>query len=95
MEDYLAVADGAFTKDELLHYESEVIIVLDFRLVRSTPLRFLLRFGAVMGLNSRLMMLARFLLELTLLHSKFSAIRPSHLAAGGGLSLPQTHEARQ
>src|SRR3990167_458029 len=36
MDDYLAVADGAFTKEELLHYESEVIIVLDFRLVRST-----------------------------------------------------------
>lgn len=82
MDDYLAVADGAFTKEELLHYESEVIIVLDFRLVRSTPLRFLLRFGNIMGLNSRPMMLARFLLELTLLHSRFSAIRPSHLAAG-------------
>jgi hypothetical protein len=61
--------------------ESEILLSMNFDLGVVTSSIFLEKFGVLAGLDEKTMMLCRYLIELTLLDSKFLKFAPSNIAA--------------
>jgi hypothetical protein len=82
IKEYVTVCDNAYTREQLLEQESQILLALEFNLVRPTSLEFLELFQQRLGLQEGHFVFARYLLEnclldySCLLHDKLS------LAAG-------------
>jgi cyclin B len=85
LKDFVYITDNAYTKEEILEMESDILCVLDFNLQQTSPYRFLERYTKVMKCDSVAFYLSQYLLELGLLDSKMAKFLPSEQAAAAVL----------
>ena len=85
LKDFVYITDNAYTKEEILEMECDILCVLDFNLQQTSPYRFLERYTKVMKCDSVSFYLAQYLLELGLLDSKMAKFLPSEQAAAAVL----------
>ncbi|KAM9366488.1 G2/mitotic-specific cyclin-B2-like [Symphorus nematophorus] len=79
--DFAYITDNAFTKAQILEMEQLVLKTLNFQLGRPLPLHFLRRASKVANSDVERHMLAKYLMELTLIDYDMVHYRPSEIAA--------------
>ncbi|XP_054627333.1 G2/mitotic-specific cyclin-B2 [Dunckerocampus dactyliophorus] len=79
--DFAYITDNAFTKAQILEMEQLVLKTLNFQLGRPLPLHFLRRASKVSNSDTARHMLAKYLMELTLIDYDMVHYRPSEIAA--------------
>ena len=85
VKDFVYITDNAYTKEEVLEMESDILQTLDFDIQQTSSYRFLERYTKVMRSDSVTFFLAQYLLELGLLDSKMNKFLPSEQAAASVL----------
>jgi len=85
VKDFVYITDNAYTKEEVLEMESDILQTLDFDIQQTSSYRFLERYTKVMKSDSVTFFLAQYLLELGLLDSKMNKFLPSEQAAASVL----------
>jgi len=84
--DICYIMDNAYTRDEILDMEVSILNVLKFRVTVPSALQFLVFLIKGMGMRARddyHFFLAQYLVESTLLDTKFLKYKPSEIAAAG------------
>lgn len=90
LKDFLIISADAYDKSQMLHMETIILNTLNFELTTVSSLRFLQRFLNLPGVDRMasqemdavlVRLVAMYLLENTLQHSKFLQYKPSTLAA--------------
>ncbi|XP_049573153.1 G2/mitotic-specific cyclin-B2 isoform X2 [Syngnathus scovelli] len=79
--DFAYITDSAFTNAQILEMEQLVLKTLNFQLGRPLPLHFLRRASKVANCDTERHMLAKYLMELTLIDYEMVHYRPSEVAA--------------
>jgi len=77
----LPLTGNMFTISDLARLEREVLVELNWRLVRQTPAVFLHYYSQIVGNKGRLFRLARAVLDLCLTQTWYGTIKPSILAS--------------
>ncbi len=88
MEDFVYIADGSFSREELIRMEALIVNVLEFRVTVATPLPFVtrtLKAAAAHDADPRVALVAHYALELALCDYNSLHFRPSHLSAAAVL----------
>jgi cyclin B len=85
LRDLIYICDKAYTKDEILQMEIEVLTTVDFNLRPPTAVPFLDRFCRLNGCNESHRCLVQYLTELSLPEIKMIKYAPSHVAAAAVL----------
>eukprot|EP00347_Sterkiella_histriomuscorum_P012476 403368431 len=85
VKDLVYITDNAYTKDEILQMESNILVALDFSIQQNSQYRFLERYCKVTKSDSILLTLGQYFLELGLLDSKMSKFTTSEQAAAAVL----------
>lgn len=80
---FIYMADGGYTDEEVLKAERYVLQVLDFALQYPGPLSFLRRCSKADNYDIQTRTYAKFLMEISLLDHRFLQVRPSMTAAAG------------
>lgn len=81
IRDLVYVCDKAYTKEEIIKMEGQIIEALNFDLISTSPLRFLEYYGTkVARLDEKNFMLCRYLIEMSLLEYKMLKYKPSMIA---------------
>jgi hypothetical protein len=75
------VTDGAYSRQEIIEMEQQVLSALDYNVLHHSPLRFLDRYIIAVGAEQSEAYLAHYLLELAQLDSKMNQFTPSLQAA--------------
>ncbi|KAH6586620.1 hypothetical protein BASA50_009359 [Batrachochytrium salamandrivorans] len=83
IQNFLYMADGGYTDDEILRAERYVLQVLDFALQYPTPMSFLRRCSKADGYDIQTRTLAKYLMEVSLVDHRFICFPPSQIAAAG------------
>lgn len=65
-KDFVYISDHAYTKAQMFSKELEILTALDYTITIPSPYRFLERYARIANLNDLEMMLASYLLELSL-----------------------------
>lgn len=94
VRDLVHITDNAFSREEVLDMESQVLETLEFNLTTASPYRFLQRFCTLAEANSRIETLGQYLLELSLVEYKMLKYRGS-LVAAAALYLASKLERRE
>ncbi len=81
VKDFAYITDNAYTKDEILTMEQQILSVLDFNLRFPSSYRFLQNFVRHLGCKQRTQYLAQYLIELSLVDCKMAKYKPSTIAA--------------
>lgn len=81
MDDFIYICDDAYKQHQFIAMESRIIRSLGFDINIPIPYRFLRRYAKAAFANIETLTLARFLLESSLLESRFITCRASHIAA--------------
>lgn len=81
LPDYKFIADNAYSKNEILKMEKDILIALEFDITVPSAYSFLLRFKKVEKPTEKLFYLAQYLIELTLMEQKMLVYQPSLIAA--------------
>lgn len=81
ISDLTYVANGAYKPVEVRVMEESILSTLDWSLGRPTPLHFLRRIEGAGKVAKTSLSMAKYALEICLLHQEMSPIRPSELAA--------------
>ena len=92
VNDFVAISDKAYTRDQILQYEGIMLQALEFNLTQPSALRFAERYTRVAGeaipmlvndSNTREQVdhLTKYIIELTLQVYSFLQYRPSHIAS--------------
>ena len=81
LRDFVYVTDKAYTKSQILNMEGRILSNLNFNVTVSSSYLFLQRFSKLMGMNEKAYMMARYLLELSLVEYSFLKYTPSNIAA--------------
>jgi hypothetical protein len=66
IKDFIEVTDNSYTRAEVLQMEGSILEILEFNLTSPSPYRFMERYARVLDLDAKTTMLARFILELSL-----------------------------
>lgn len=91
VKDFVYITDNAYTKEEILSMERKMLTTLDFNIQITSSFRFLQRFSHVAKANELVVNMARYLIELSLVHYKMMKYSNSNLAASAlYLSLKMT-----
>jgi len=85
VRDFVYITDKAYTKDEILAMEVNMLTALDFHLNCPTVAHFLERYQRVNGCTAEGRHLMQYVLELTLPEFKMLRYDPSHLVAAAAL----------
>jgi len=80
--DFVYISDGAFTKDQILSMEQQILNTLNFNLLHPSPLHFLRRYSKAAGSDYTIHTLCKYLIELMLLDVSFLKYNSSEIAAG-------------
>jgi cyclin B len=80
--DFVYISDGAFTKDQILSMEQQILNALNFNLLHPSPLHFLRRFSKAAGSDYTIHSLCKYLIELMLLDISYLKFNASEIAAG-------------
>ena len=75
--DFVHIADRAYTKDQVLKMELDILDALDFAITVPSAWRFLERFAKVAAIDEPSFFLARYLLELSLIEQHMLKFHPS------------------
>ncbi|KAJ9100628.1 hypothetical protein QFC21_003672 [Naganishia friedmannii] len=78
---FLYMADGGYTDDEILAAEKYVLTTLSFDLSYPNPMHFLRRVSKAEGYDIQSRTVAKYLMEISLVDERFLHIEPSRLAA--------------
>jgi len=81
IKDFVYVTDKAYSREEILDMEGKILAALEFKLTTTTSYRFLERYANVHDADERTFMLARYLIELSLIECRMLKYTPSNLAA--------------
>lgn len=81
VRDFVYICDKAFSKEDILALEIQILNALNFSLTPATPLHFLRRFSKAARSDSTTHTLSKFLVELTLPEYEMLAFKPSTMAA--------------
>ena len=81
IRDFVYITDKAYTKEQILEMEYDLLRTLDFNLTVPSPYRFLERFTKLSSSTDLTFNLARYLLELSFLELNMLRWKPSHLAS--------------
>lgn len=81
VRDFVFICDNAYTKDDILALEIQMLNALNFSLTPATPLHFLRRFSKAARSDSTTHTLSKYLAELTLPEYELLAFKPSTIAA--------------
>jgi len=79
--DFVYIADGAYTKQQILLMEQTMLNTLNFNITHPSPLHFLRRYSKAGGSDYSLHTLCKYLIEMVLIDIKFLKYAPSLLAA--------------
>eukprot|EP01123_Difflugia_compressa_P011628 TRINITY_DN471_c0_g1_i12.p1 TRINITY_DN471_c0_g1~~TRINITY_DN471_c0_g1_i12.p1 ORF type:complete len:220 (-),score=46.93 TRINITY_DN471_c0_g1_i12:437-1096(-) len=79
--DFVYISDGAYTKQNILKMEQNILNTLQFNLTHPSPLHFLRRYSKAAGSDYTLHTLCKYLIELMLVDVKFLRFAPSLVAA--------------
>jgi cyclin B len=85
VKDFVYITDNAYSKEEILTMEFDILQTLDFDIQQTSSYRFLERYTKVMKSDSVTFYLSQYLLELGLLDSKMNKFLPSEQAAAAVL----------
>ena len=80
---FIYMADGGYTDDEILQAEQYVLQTLDFNLSYPNPMNFLRRVSKADQYDIQVRTVAKYLLEISLVDHHFLCFPPSALAAAG------------
>jgi hypothetical protein len=96
VRDFVYITDKAYTKEEILAMENDILMTLDMNVTAPSSYRFLERFGRVARVtqDSSTFLLSRYLIELTLIEYRMLKYCPSNIA-GSALFLAQKIMNRQ
>ncbi|KRW98108.1 Cyclin-like protein [Pseudocohnilembus persalinus] len=92
IKDLVYVCDKAYTKEEILSMEGQIIEKLDFNLISVSPLRFLDYYTKQIKMDEKNYMLCRYLIEMTLIELKMAKYKPSMIACA---SIYLVHKIRK
>lgn len=67
IRDFVYITDKAYTKEQILSQEFDLLITLDFNITAPSSYRFLERFTKISQADALIFNYARYLIELTLL----------------------------
>jgi transcription initiation factor TFIIIB Brf1 subunit/transcription initiation factor TFIIB len=81
VKDFVYITDNAYSKQEILDMERDILSVLDFDIQINSSFRFLERYCKIAQADSMIFNLSRYLLELCLVNYKMIKYAPSNLAA--------------
>jgi hypothetical protein len=91
VKDFVYITDNAYTKPEILEMERIILQTLDFNISVNSSFRFLERYCKIAKVDSMILNLSRYLLELCLVSYKMNRFLGSNLAASAlYLSLKMT-----
>jgi len=79
--DFVYIADGAYTKQNILLMEQTLLNTLNFNITHPSALHFLRRFSKAGGSDYSLHTLCKYLIEMVLIDIKFLKYPPSLLAS--------------
>jgi hypothetical protein len=82
LKEFVSICDHAYTTNQILEQEADILITLDFKLTHTSALRFLDRYVLIANLDLKAQMFAKYLIETTLLESSMLKYKNSLLAAG-------------
>ena len=83
IQNFIYMADGGYTDDEILKAEQYVLQVLDFNLSFPNPMNFLRRVSKADQYDIQVRTVAKYLLEISLVDHRFLVYPPSLVAAAG------------
>ncbi|KAI8929256.1 cyclin-like protein [Entophlyctis helioformis] len=83
IKNFLYMADGGYTDDEILRAERYLLQVLDFSLQYPSPMSFLRRTSKADHYDIQTRTLAKYLMEVSLVDHRFLKMPPSLIAAAG------------
>ena len=81
IQNFLYMADGGYTDDEILRAERYILQVLDFALQYPSPMSFLRRGSRADSYDLQTRTLAKYLMEVSLIDHRFLKMRASMIAA--------------
>ena len=81
VRDFVYITDKAYTKEEILQMEKNILNELDFNITFISSYRFLERLSKILGSDSLMFNLSRYNIELPLMEFKMIKYCPSNLAA--------------
>ena len=81
VKDFVYITDNAYDREEVLEMEGKILEVLKFNLLTHSANFFLERFAQLTDCTEKALMLARYLLELSLVEYKMIKFSPIHLAS--------------
>jgi cyclin B len=81
VKDFVYITDNAYTKEEILDMERDMLQTLDFDIQITSSYRFLERYAKIQKADQLLFNMSRYLLELALVNYKMIKFRNSNLAA--------------
>ena len=81
LDDLVHYSAKAFSRQEIIRAEAEIIETLKFDLIMNTSFRFFEALGRISHMDSKNFHLAQYVLELSLLDTKFLEYKPSLLAS--------------
>lgn len=81
IQNFIYMADGGYTDDEILKAERYVLQTLDFNLAYPTPMNFLRRISKADNYDIQTRTVAKYLMEISLLDHHFLQFPPSLIAA--------------
>ena len=80
IKDFIYVTDKAYDKEEILEMEGKMLLALNFNLAATSPNRFLERYAKVHNIDEKAFMLAKYLIELSLIEYKMLKYSASNIA---------------
>jgi G2/mitotic-specific cyclin 1/2 len=83
IQNFIYMADGGYSDDEVLKAERYILQVLEFNLQYPSPMSFLRRCSKADGYDHQTRTLAKYLMEVCLIDHRFLGMTPSLVAAAG------------
>jgi transcription initiation factor TFIIIB Brf1 subunit/transcription initiation factor TFIIB len=81
VRDFIWITAKAYTREDVLNMERNILVTLNFNLSTPTPLHFLRRFSKAARSDSKIHTLSKYITELSLLEYKMLEYLPSQIAA--------------
>ena len=83
IQNFIYMADGGYSDEEVLKAERYILQVLDFSLQYPSPMSFLRRCSKAESYDYQTRTLAKYLMEVSLIDHRFIGVTPSLVAAAG------------
>lgn len=82
LKEFVAICDNAYTRQQILDMEADILSSLKMELTHSSSLRFLERFSLIAQVEKKASFFARYIIETVLLETSMLKYKHSQIAAG-------------